>query len=54
MAKDPVYEALVREALEKLEEKYAELASGREEAIDRVRSADEATLRRVLEALGED
>lgn len=54
MARDPVYEALVREALEKLEVRYGEISSGRAAALDRIRAADEATLRRVLDALAGD
>lgn len=53
--KSAEYDALVKEALEKLEQKYKELPArpSEREIIKKIRLADDGQLKRVLEVLGE-
>ncbi len=53
--KSAEYDALVKEALDKLDQKYRELSArpSEREIIDKIRWADDGQLKRVLEVLEE-
>lgn len=55
MCKDAEYDALVREALDKLNQKYKELPARPSERVivEKIRLADDGQLKRVLELLEE-
>lgn len=55
MDKDAAYDALVKEALEKLDAKYKQLPARPAERVilEKIRWADDGQLKRVLELLGE-
>ncbi len=53
--KSAEYDALVQDALDKLEQKYRELPArpAEREILEKIRWADDGQLKRVLEVLGE-